>query len=624
MIWSPAMQAALQWPEQRTVSEWADAHRYLDSRTSSMPGQWDTNRVPHAREWMDSASCSWVRQITIVAGTQIAKTETLLNIAAWSICQDPGPIVWVMPSGDMADHFAQNRIAPMVECTPALAAELGGERWDAKKQAFRFSRANLWMRSARVPSELSSDPCRYVIADECNKYPEWSGKEAQPWELVTERTRTFWNHLWICTSTPTVPGGLVSREHLKGDRRSYHVPCPHCGAWQVLRFPQIKWNKERDDTEAKIQATRDAWYECEACQKPIDDRQKLEACRRGVWVPAEWKLADWLNRGQAEDRAPHRSYHCWAGYSPWVSWWEIVAKYLRSKDDPALMQNFVNSWLGEAWQEKVEEATDDQAKACRRPYSHGQTPEGPIIVVAGVDTQAHYLPYSVRGFGLDGNSWLLDHGRAKDFDALEAALMRQDFSRGDSRRPFLTMRLVLVDARYREGDAVDFARKWGGIVKLTKGSEFGDARTFGSVHTLERHPVTGAPLHGDGVQLWSVNTGAFKDRLAVSMRRGAEGASSRALHIYQDIDETYLAEVTSEHKVTVRTQNATAQRWVKKPGRRANHFLDTETLCFAAADMLRVDQLRQSHQRNEARERHRKPDSGGGGGGGPGLLWRRN
>jgi phage terminase large subunit GpA-like protein len=38
------------------VSEWADQHRKLGSKSSAEPGDWRTDRAPYAREPMDSLS----------------------------------------------------------------------------------------------------------------------------------------------------------------------------------------------------------------------------------------------------------------------------------------------------------------------------------------------------------------------------------------------------------------------------------------------------------------------------------------------------------------------------------------------------------------------------------------
>lgn len=37
-------------------------------------------------------------------------------------------------------------------------------------------------------------------------------------------------------------------------------------------------------------------------------------------------------------------------YSPFVRFSEVVKEFLKSKDDPEQLQNFVNSWLAEPWE----------------------------------------------------------------------------------------------------------------------------------------------------------------------------------------------------------------------------------------------------------------------------------
>ena len=38
-------------------------------------------------------------------------------------------------------------------------------------------------------------------------------------------------------------------------------------------------------------------------------------------------------------------------YSPFVRFSEVVNEFLDSKDDPEKLQNFVNSWLAEPWED---------------------------------------------------------------------------------------------------------------------------------------------------------------------------------------------------------------------------------------------------------------------------------
>lgn len=572
---------------------------------------------------MDCAAAPWVRSVTFMASTQVGKTEAMLNAIAYLVDQNPGPLMIVQPTREDGEAFGEHRVLPMIEASPTLRAQLGTQRWDAKKRRVRFRRCTLWIRSARVASELASTAVRDLFGDEADKWATWTQREAGPWELARERGRTFLDRRAWLFSTPTVPDGLIAREYAKGDRRRFHLPCPHCGHLQVLSWGRIKW-ADGIETEQDMQRQRSggAWYLCEHCGERITDRQKVEALQLGLWVPTGSTPQEWMASGQAADRAAHRSYWIWCGYSPWLTWADIVAQHLRSRGDPAQAMNFCNSWLAEPWQEKVEDTTDELVQECRRPYARGseKVPEEVHVLTAGVDTQARYLPYVVRGWGVDGNSWLADTGRAETFEALASLLFRRAWQTASGRH--LVVALAFIDARYRYLETIEFAREWSAQVRLSKGVEFGDARLFAK-QELERHPTTGAPL--PGVQLLSVNTGAFKDRVALAVRRGAEGATTRALHIYQDIDPTYVSEVSAEHKVTVRNGERTAERWVKKPGRRANHSLDAEALAFAAAELLRVDLLRASMARENARAQQQqtaRPAQRGGPIEGP-NLWRR-
>jgi phage terminase large subunit GpA-like protein len=620
--WTEPMRQALRWPERLAVSAWADRFRVLDQQTSADPGPWKTARVPYAREWMDSATLPWVRQVTMQKSTQVAGTETLLNVLGFAIDQDPGPITYVMPSREEAEHFGENRVMPMIRACPALKAQLTGKRFDAKRRRIKFRRCTLHLRTSRVPAELAQLAARWLFCDEANKWPTWTQKEAGPLDLAIERTRTFWNHVIYVCSTPTMAGGLISREFEKGDRRRFHVPCPACGKFQVLRWAQVKW-PEDVETEEQMRRARAAWYECEHCKHKLTDHQKVEILARGTWIPEAVDWREHVKDGVLQlphERAQHRSYHIWAGYSPWVTWWEIAAKWLAAKDDPPQLQNFINSWLGEPWEEKVQDPKTETIRACAGTYKRGTVPPGVLVITAGADVQKAFIPFVVRGWGLDRESWLLDHGRAETLEQLGDLLFRRDWSGGLDARRHLVVRLLFIDYRYRPEDVWDFARRFGAFVRLSIGVEREDPRPF-AVKTLERHPVTGAPLP-NSTQVWHVNTGQFKDQVSVAIeRRGEPGP--RAFHVYPDVDETYVAEMTAEHKVLVRKGDRAKERWIRKPGRKANHYWDAEALAFAAAELLGIDKMREHIERAQTRARPQtsppgrdEPD------GGP-RLWRR-
>ncbi|MCA3008605.1 MAG: phage terminase large subunit family protein [Phycisphaerales bacterium] len=578
---------ALRPPEALTPTQWADRFRFLDPLTTSAGGRYSSEVTPYAREWMDSAACGWVRQVTIVAGTQIGKTETLNNVLGYAIAQDPGPAMFVVPRTVDIQLTSQRRIVPMVEATPALRAERTDAAHDEKTREIVFRRSVLYLRSSQSPADLASVPVRYLFADEVDKYPKWSGREAAPLDLARERQRTFWNSTCYVTSTPTTRDGTVWREWEDGDRRRYYVPCPHCSAYQVIEWRNVRW-PEHVRTAKDARRERVAWLVCAHCAKPIEDSSKRTMLARGVWVPDGQAVQDWIADGQRNDRVDHRSYHLWAGYSPWLNWWQLVAQFLASKDDPARLQNWVNSWLAEVWEDKIEAPAIDAVTAAIVPGFHmgaANVPAGVMVATGGADVQKDGIFYVVRGWGTDEESWLLAAGKVATFVDLEDVLARNVWARRGS----VGVRCAVVDSRYRRDEVLDLHRRRP-TIRLGVGVERDGPIDF-TTNKLERHPRTGAPL-ANSVLVWSLSVARFKDYVANRMLTPA------TWHLPEDLPDGYATQVTSEHKVRVRSGGRERERWVVKPGSSANHYWDAEVYAAAAAKMIRVELLR------------RRPDDG--------------
>lgn len=619
--WPPELLDAWRPATPLTVSDWVDENVVLGD-DSAEPGPYHTSRTPYVREWQDSAALPWVRQVTIQKSTQVGGSVALLNVLAYAIGQEPGPITWVMPTQQDAAEFGENRVAPLIDLSPSLRHEITGERFDNKKRQIRFRRCRVLFRSAGTANELAQYPTRWLFGDEAGKWPSWTQGEAAPFDLARERTRTFWNHKVYLNSTPTTDSGLITVEFQRGDRRRYHVPCPHCGTLQVLTWKRVKWPADID-TEHVMRERREAWYECERCSKAMLDTHKREMLAAGFWCPENIDHTRHVYGGRLRlpnDRAPHRSYHLWAGYSPWLAWWELAAEFLRSHKNPVTFQNFVNSWLGEPWVEKVEEASSEDVQACVGGYQRGTVPDGVKVITAGIDVQKRFAVFTVRGWGLEMESWLLDHGRIDgpdEFEKLAAILFGKVWTRG------LTVRAVFCDTNYRRDEAIAFARRWPAIVKLCRGVERDSPVPFTS-EAVERNPKTGAPL--GNMRAWHVQVGMFKDLLAQSLRRGGEPGPD-SFHVYEGADRQYLEEMASEQKVLQRTGKQERERWVKKAGHRQNHYWDTEVYNRAVAHLIRVDTLRapgapDGHvparsQRPLGPGMRRESDDEGG------LLWRR-
>ena len=74
-----------------TVSEWADAHRWLSSRASAEPGRYRTARTPYLRGIMDALSPSHPAQrISFMKAAQVGATEAGNNWIGFVIHHAPG------------------------------------------------------------------------------------------------------------------------------------------------------------------------------------------------------------------------------------------------------------------------------------------------------------------------------------------------------------------------------------------------------------------------------------------------------------------------------------------------------------------------------------------------------
>lgn len=377
----------IQFPPRQSVSEWAEAHRILDARTSASPGRWRNARAPYLVGMMDAISDSSVEQIIIVACTQVGKTECLLNGFGYAIDMDPGPILVVQPREDDAETFAVNRLHPMINGCEVLKNRLTQRPTIAPNEC-RFDRVTAWLVGSNSPAALASKPIRWLFLDEVNKYPMYSGKEADPIKLAEERTKTFWNRKIVKVSTPTTSAGYISQAFEASNKHYFYVPCHHCGAFQQLTFKRVKWATGARGEDIKREGA--AWYECEHCVGKWSDTERKRAVALGEW-------RGMLRRGRRQTIG----FHISALYSPFLSMADVAAEFLSCGREPALLQNFVNSWLGENWEDMKQSSNAEQILKRKQGFSEGVVPENAVALLGATDVQAGHVWAGVFAFMKD-------------------------------------------------------------------------------------------------------------------------------------------------------------------------------------------------------------------------------
>lgn len=569
-VWLSEALKVLKPPEQITVSEYADKYRILGSENAE-PGKWNTSRTPYLKVIMNTYNEPDVEESWFVKPTQVGGTEGLNNMLGFAASQDAASNLVVLPTTDLADYSSNKRIQPMIRLNSKLK-EIWEEQ-NSKLAELNFSNgASIYFSGANSPSSLASKPIKNVFFDEVDKYPLFSGKEADPISLAKQRQMTFKADKFIFgASTPTTKLGTIWKAWEAADRRfEYYVPCPHCGHYQTFKFKNgIKWEENAKTADERKES---AYYECEHCHQRITDQYKQQMLNSGIWKDVE--------TGEQYEKVKNRkrriAFRINAIYSPWVSFGDVAYEFTISKNFPEKLMNFVNSWLAEAWEQTEVKMNSSIVLDRQTRYEENIVPANAQIITAGIDVQKDCFYYTIRAWGAYMTSWNITHGQAFSWPELEAIMNRQ-FEREDG--TFVQLNLAAIDSGDQTDDIYDLcvmAQDW--LIPIK-----GSSRPMLSRYKVSMIDRVNSKAHG--MRLYIVDGGQYKDMIAARLNR-PNGRGS--FMVYNGCDEEYAEQLCSEEKVPAKNGGFV---WQPKTSHIDNHFLDCEVYASLAADLLNVRYL---------------------------------
>lgn len=555
------MATTLRPPPKFSVSEWADENRRLSPEASSEPGRWLTSRAEYQRGMMDAVSDPSVEQVVIMTGSQVGKTELLNNVVGFHIDQDPAPILVVQPTLEMAATWSSDRLGPMLRDTPALNGKVADPRTrdsGSTKLHKVFAGGHLTACGANSAASLASRPIRIVLCDEVDRYPASAGSEGDPVSLARKRAATFWNRKIILVSTPTIKNvSRIEQAYAESDQREYHVPCRHCGHEQVLKWASVQWTEDRPDT---------AVYVCEDCGAAWDDADRLRAIRRGVW------------RAQAEFKGV-AGFRLSGLYSPWTPLADAVRDFLEARKQPATLRVWVNTYLGETWEDQGE-SVDEIGIMTRREDYEG-CPNGVVLITAGVDVQDDRLEVEIVGWGRDEETWSLDyrtlHGDPSapqiwaDLDAVLSETWRHP--KGFD----LPVRASCIDSGGHHTQAVY------NFVRPREGRRIFAVKGVGG----EGKPIVARPTKNNigRIKLFPVGVDTAKELVFSRLRINEAGPGY--CHFPLHYDAEYFRQLTAEQLVTRYHKGFQRREWRKVRPR--NEALDCRVYAVAAYGLLNAN-----------------------------------
>jgi phage terminase large subunit GpA-like protein len=558
-----AIAKALKPPPKLTVSEWADAYRVLSSEAAAEPGKWSTSRAEYQRGMMDAVSDPSIETIVLMTCAQVGKTELINNVVGYHIHQDPAPMLVVQPTLEMAQTWSKDRLSPCLRDTPVLAGKVKDPRSrDSGNTTLHksFAGGHVTACGANSPSSLASRPCRIILCDEVDRYPLSAGSEGDPVSLAKKRSSTFWNRKIILVSTPTEKGASrIEQAYDESDQRKYFVQCPDCDEYQVLKWSQVKWEDQNPYS---------ARYTCECCGTLWDDTARFRAIRYGEW------------RATSEAKGKIAGFHLNGLYSPWTPLYEAVSDFMSSKRDPMRLKTWVNTFLGETWEEQGDRI--DEFDLIERCENWGNDlPEDVLLLTAGVDVQDNRLEIEIVGWGRGEESWSISYQTIYGDPSTSELWARLDTVLQEKfTHPTLGEMIV-------RGACVDsgghYTQQVYNYARLRAGRRVFAIKGIGG----EGKPVAGRPTKNNigKINLFPVGVDTAKEIVYARLKMKEEGDGY--CHFPIGRDEEYFRMLTAEKKVTKYFKGRPRMEWQKI--RTRNEALDCRVYATAALAILNAN-----------------------------------
>ncbi|WP_396013937.1 phage terminase large subunit family protein [Escherichia coli] len=429
-------------PVPLTTVQWADRHYYLPKESSYTPGQWET--LPFQVAIMNSMGNDRIRTVNLIKSARVGYTKMLLGVEAYFIEHKSRNSLLFQPTDSAAEDFMKSHVEPTIRDVPVLlelAPWFGRKHRDNTLTLKRFSSGvGFWCLGGAAAKNYREKSVDVVCYDELSSFEPDVEKEGSPTLLGDKRIE---GSVWpksIRGSTPKIKGfcQIEKAANESAHFMRFYVPCPHCGEAQYLKFGDdattfgLKWEKGKPET---------VYYLCEynGCvirQSELDQTDGRWICdNTGMWTRDGLTF---YSAGDEEIPPPRSiSYHIWTAYSPFTTWVQIVYDWLDALKDPNGVKTFINTTLGEPYEEAVAEKLSFELLLEKVCHYDAQVPLRVVYLTAGIDSQKNRYEIYVWGWAPGEEAFLIDKqiimGRPEDEDTLKRvdAVIRKKYRHAD-------------------------------------------------------------------------------------------------------------------------------------------------------------------------------------------------
>lgn len=563
------------------VSQTAAKYRFI------APGaRYSLRKTPFFAEPMDCMEPGQFLTVVVVGPAQIGKTNLAENLLQHSIMNSPGDFLWYMQSDEALQAYVKKTIDPMVMMHPDMAAAIGLKAIDDSLHFKRFRTMTVEFLTATEKNMINKKAPR-IIGDEIDAYPRDIG---DPKVLLDKRRQTYGaESIFVAVSHPDRAKGLrpetdwtegVMSIFADSDRRLWWWKCPECGCFSspcptARRIMTLEYDVQADmppdPTSGEIrkrlasldEVEASAHLRCPVNECKITDKQRRAMNATGFWAGEGQIVAE---DGTVTGKLVKRKT---AGF--WVV--GIMSPFLLGgigglarervkaerdyavSGEEATLRNVMTKGYGVPFtppRTLGSVSANDLADRADMRLTLGVVPDGVRFLTCVVDVQAGFFEWLVRGWGVNGESWIVDRGRIiadpatnpLDWDKLPALLFKKEWPLADGSGRAMGVRASSIDsggaagvtqqaysawARWRRTGVVRYFGRRGGPtgpdvfnIMLTKGASTPNAPKLQVVYPDTQRAANKAAGKGE-IPLIVFNPNLFKDDLLGQLLRAEVG-----------------------------------------------------------------------------------------------------
>lgn len=370
------------------VSDWAEKNLILSSE-SKFSGSFSYDKAPYAKEVVDNLRPNSGVEITaIMKCSQSGFTQSVaIPAMTYHVAESPTNVMFLSSTDKMVQNTIRGRFDTIMEASGLSSLLKTNSIKKANQRTGDTDFKKEYTGGTMINANYNAGNLRFhsvevVIADEFDDAPKVDKTEGSTFDLVKARTKSYADtRRLVFISSPTTKGiSNIEGVYNMGDKRQWNWCCPHCKTyvpilWKVEKhdgtLAGIKWDL---DSDFKL-IEKSVHYECQNCGGKIQYKDKYRLNLSGKWIPT------------CDPENPrYRSYQFNALCNPpgFESWADLAGQYLKACPpnngtiDTNALKVFVNTQLGELWEERGKSPRSTDLMTNQRSYQIGTIPDKTI------------------------------------------------------------------------------------------------------------------------------------------------------------------------------------------------------------------------------------------------------